>query len=212
MKTLYLIKRSSGRVESDLNVCRVEVVGGLEVAIPGKHNNFRDILFLEWVSFGKWEHYTYRTTKKNGEALKKAVKELVNPNGLTIDTQYTETVFDPFMCPNPKKVELSFRCSQIEKEVHATNYNYTKEDVLNVVNMYATDYYKNVVFVEDEATKIIDRIGGYREKEILKDCFFSIGSMWNDEHKLVVLNSRHVDEDGYRHTCEVDLVSKKIVG
>ena len=206
MKKLYLIKRSSGRVETDMEVSRVEVVGGLEVAIPGKHTIFMDILSLDFVSFGQWTHYTYRTTKKDGTPLKKAVKELVNPNGLWIDTEYTEKVFDGY-----RKLDMCFRCLQIEEKVRDLNGNYTKADLLDVVNTISTETYKSVVFVEDEVKAIVDRIGGYREKEILKDCYFSI-VMWTDEHKCVKCTSIKADDDGYRKTCEIDLVSGLIVG
>lgn len=42
-----------------------------------------------FISFNHWERYQYRkTNKRTGEALKKEVKEILNPNGLHIDTEY----------------------------------------------------------------------------------------------------------------------------
>lgn len=61
-----------------------------------------------------------------------------------------------------------------------------------------------------EAKAIIDRLGGYREKAILKDCTFKRGE-WNNDHKIVELIANHT-EDGHRDGCAVDLVTKKITG
>lgn len=66
--------------------------------------------------------------------------------------------------------------------------------------------------MKKEATFIIESVGSYREKAILKDCTFKKGDTWNESHKVVELIANKADEDGHRDACAVDLVTRRIVG
>ena len=66
----------------------------------------------------------------------------------------------------------------------------------------------NVFYIDQEARAIIEKRGGYREKEILaNDCVFSVGGTWNNDHKTVRVFSRTLQK-----SCEVELISGQITG
>lgn len=63
------------------------------------------------------------------------------------------------------------------------------------------------------AIRIIKAIGGHREKNIIENPHnVEIGSAWNSEHKCILFISTEADADGYCNSCEIDLVTKSIVG
>ena len=63
------------------------------------------------------------------------------------------------------------------------------------------------------AKNIIKTIGGYREKNIIKNPHTAeIGNAWNSDHKCIIFISKDADADGYYNSCEIDLVTKSIVG
>ena len=65
--------------------------------------------------------------------------------------------------------------------------------------------------MKKEAIAIINKQGANREKAILKNgCYFKKGQ-WDNEHKVVEVISKHI-EDGHADACAVDLVTGRIVG
>ncbi len=67
--------------------------------------------------------------------------------------------------------------------------------------------------VEKQIKEIVNRCGGYREKEIYNSgCFFDRSETWNNEHKVINVLSILPDEDGYRAGFAVDLITSDICG
>lgn len=209
---LYLLEMGCNYNESysgDVNNHRVRVVDNIDIIFEGKQYN----LFFE---FTQRTSYRYRTTnKRTGKELKHPVYELINKNGLGIDTQYEkeekESNYTWFS---------SWRLSALEKEVYNSNPEYTRKNILDIVNKYAVKPFDKVVLIEEEAKKIASRIGANREKEILKnDCVISIGHTWNNEHKVITIQERVKTPMGnncYKHelgrSFDVDLVTGGICG
>ena len=60
---------------------------------------------------------------------------------------------------------------------------------------------------------IVNKYGGYREKEILKnDHTIEKGDTWNNDHKVLNVLETVPGEDGYRYGFAVDLVTMSICG
>lgn len=132
-ETLYLCKRGCNfhpreHEQSDIGNYRV---GTLCESVPGKDGR---TYFLE---FNLWENRkVYRTThKRTGKPLKNPVAEIINPNGLHLSTEYTD------------ENGMSWRNCNLEADISAKNYSYTKADILTVVNDISTTKYNNVKFV-----------------------------------------------------------------
>lgn len=90
--------------------------------------------------------------------------------------------------------------------------DYTKDSILKIVNLYSPVKYNKVVVVEEAARDIINKLGGYREKNILAtDPVFSIkDTTWTDDHKVVRVYSRVKNQlDDF---CEVDILTNTITG
>ena len=97
--------------------------------------------------------------------------------------------------------------SALEKEVHAKIPEYNKADILNVVNTYSVQKYNKIVFVDEKATEIINRIGGFREKDILtRRHYFRVGE-WTAEHKII-----DVVDDANNNSVSVDNQTGRITG
>ena len=59
---------------------------------------------------------------------------------------------------------------------------------------------------------IVNKNGGFREKNVYENPHhFEIGT-WNDEHKVVYVISNYADDDGHRDSFSVDLVTMRICG
>lgn len=209
-ETAYLFAHGCeliGSTDSDLNYHRLELIGGADIAFtPGRLiSPDRKVYRNMYIEFNGCVHYTYRHTHKyTGKPLKKSVKELLNSNAMHIDTEYKVEVFDGRNVWN-----ASYRLSPLEKEIWENNYSYTKKDVLQFLNRYGVKKYNNVVIVQDETKRIINTIGGFREKEILQnDSVMSIGETWNAEHKIIRVQERINNQLG--RSCEIDLVSGRV--
>ena len=66
---------------------------------------------------------------------------------------------------------------------------------------------------ENSIKNIVERWGGYREKELFKNPHtVEKSGTWNSEHKVLNINETEPGEDGYRHGFQVDLVTMSICG
>lgn len=191
---------------------RVRVLENIDIVFEGEVYN----LFFEFLQVTK---YTYRTiNKRTGKELKHPVKELVNANGIMIDTQFERPEKDSF----GRVWNMSYRLGKFESEIWNDNLDYTKKAVLEIVNRYSTVKYNKVVLIEETAKEIISRIGGYREKDIIADswtyCTIN-NTTWNEEHKVVRFIKRkkvELSKGVYQYqddtSCDVDIVTGRIVG
>lgn len=59
---------------------------------------------------------------------------------------------------------------------------------------------------------IVNKKGGYREKEVLKNNYTVERGTWNKDHKVLEVVSEVEEEDGYRSGFAVDLVTCDICG
>lgn len=131
MKTLYLEKRGCDfsdyeTVESDIKNYRVYTHGE---DIIGKDGN---MYFLE---FSLWRDRKKARTKHKvtGKPLKHVKYDIINRQGLAIDTQYTDTK------------GMSWCNVELERELNKDNYSYNTADILKVVNRISTEQYDNIV-------------------------------------------------------------------
>lgn len=65
---------------------------------------------------------------------------------------------------------------------------------------------------EGTIKRIVNREGGYREKEIISKPFTIEKATWNAEHKVLEVLSLEVERDGYRKGFQIDLVTRSICG
>lgn len=217
--TLYLLEMGMNdpQITTDIKNHRVRVVENIDINYKGRYYN----MFFE---FMQCTRYKYRTeNKRTGAPLKKAIQELVHRDGLAIDTEYEV----PQQTSDGYTFNASYRSSDLEREFWNEYHAFTKKDILEVVNRYSLKKYNKVVLIEEEATKIINAVGGFREKDIIKkrdfqtdgDFYYTLENMtWNKEHK-VVKACRRVWEPTHNgrklvitDTCEVDLITGKITG
>lgn len=216
MKKLYLIEMGmqDNNITGDIKNHRVRVTENIDIIFNGKKYN----MFFE---FTEGDRRTWRdTNKRTGAPLKKPVIDSVQHNALWIDTQFEQEETNS----NGHKFMMSYRQCNLEKEIHDNKPSFTRKDVLEIVNRYSIEKYSKVVLIEEEARRIINTCGGYREKAILADGidFQTDGDsymerrQWDEAHKIVRVNRRQWEktEDGRRLVitdfCEVDLETGKI--
>ena len=66
---------------------------------------------------------------------------------------------------------------------------------------------------ENTIKNIMDRCGGYREKEVFKNPHtVEKSGTWNSAHKVLNIIETESDEDGHRNGFQVDLVTMSICG
>ena len=185
---------NSATMQGDIKNHRIDSIGKTEIKFNGELYN----LFFE---FTQGEHWRYRTeNKRTGKPLKHSVYETIINNGIHTNTEY-ERKENGFM--------MSYRLGAFEREMWNQHFDYTKKSVLQIVNKYKTGKkYTKVCIIDHEARNIIEKKGGFREKEILaNDCVFVVGETWNDDHKTVKALSRTLNK-----SCEVDLITGQITG
>ena len=215
--TLYLLEMgmNDNRINTDIKNHRVRTLENIDIIYKGVKYN----MFFEFTQCVHW-HYRHEN-KRTGAPLKRPVYMIDVADGLGIDTQYE--------CTNENGFEMSYRCRNLEREVWEEHREYTRHNILEVVNRYKVGCpYTDVKLVEETAADIIRKIGGWRELDILNgDRYFSIGDTWNNEHKIVKCTKR-VKKDfppvmiagslrkcsGWvdDNFCEVDLITGKITG
>ena len=168
-------------------------------------------------------HRRYRRTNKyTGKLLKKEVEEIILKDGIYINTEYKKSETDS----TGHTWISSYGASDLEEEIYKEHLEYTKENILKIVNRYKIgEPFTEVCLIEATAADIIRKNGGYRELDILgenKDFqtegshYFTIGKTWTNEHKIVRCNKqewkpcgngRHLEVTAF---CEVDLITGKI--
>ena len=66
--------------------------------------------------------------------------------------------------------------------------------------------YENII------KRIVEKNGGYREKEIISKPFTVEKATWNNDHKVLNVVSVEAETDGYRNGFQIDIVTKSICG
>lgn len=196
MRVLYLEKRGGNNAElSDIKNYRVSVLEDINTNIHGS-------MYFE---FGRCDRWTIRTTnKRTGAPLKKSVKELVKADVMHIDTSF-------YKPENGGKWFSCWRDCDMEQAVFDELLDYNRKSILYIVNKYAVNHFDKVAFIDEEAQKIINTCGGYREKSILdNDPVFTKSDTWNENHKIIKVYSRVNHQ--LNNSCEVDLITRKITG
>ena len=215
---LYLreMGMDDNKITTDIKNHRVRVVEKIDIVYKGKYYN----MFFE---FMQGTHTQYRTTnKRTGAPLKKGIVDKILDDALFMDTEFDE----PKTTTTGYTYNASYRKADLEREIWEEHHKFTKADILEIVNRYALKKYNKVVLIEAETLRIINEIGGYREKDAIKkrdfqtegDYYITIGHTWNDEHKVTTVCRREWEPttDGRRltvtKTIDVDLVTRRIVG
>ena len=130
---LYLKKMgldfwSDEKAKSDVNNYRVRTLGE---TIPGKDGRMYFLEFSLWRDRAQ-VRYTHKIT---GKPLKHAAFDIINPCGLSIDTEFTD--------------DRGSWCNiTIEKAINEKNYSYTQADILAAVNEISTNTYDKIIFIE----------------------------------------------------------------
>lgn len=60
--------------------------------------------------------------------------------------------------------------------------------------------------------RIVNKNGGWREKDILSRPYDVEKETWNKEHKVLNIIAVETEQDGYRSGFQIDLVTKSICG
>lgn len=115
-------------LKSDIGNYRVRTTGECIRAKNGR------VYFLE---FSLWRdrkkaRYTHKIT---GKPLKSVQYDIINPEGVSIDTEFTDDR------------GYSWRDIKIENALNEKNYGYTKSDILTIVNEISIDHYNEIIFV-----------------------------------------------------------------
>ena len=199
MRKLYLMEMGCNDkdIKTDLQNHRVRVLENIDIVYKGKFYN----MFFEFTTGNHWKVRT--TNKRNGQPLKKPITETILRDALFVDTQFEKTETDS----SERAWEMSYSKTDLERENWEKHYKYTRENVLKVINTYAIEKYNKVILCEEEAKNIINRVGGFREKDILNDFYMQKGDTWTEEHKIIKVCKR--DNSSF---CEVDLETGKITG
>lgn len=136
--------------DSDIKNYRVRTHGEI---IPGKDGK---IYFLEFHLWRNRKQIRY-THKRTGRPLKHPAFDIINPQGVAIDTEYSDN-------------NGCWRNCKLEEQLTAKNYSYTKADILTIVNEISTNTYDRIIFADLRAMEAVPHIltiAGHRETEIL---------------------------------------------
>lgn len=138
--------------QSDVKNYRVRTHGEI---IPGKDGNLYFLEFSLWRNRTK-PRYTHKTT---GKPLKHIKYDIINPQAIAIDTEFTND-------------RDCWRNCKLEQKLSEKNYSYTQADILTIVNEISTNTYNKIIFAPAQAVAAIPdilKIAGYREKNIIEN-------------------------------------------
>lgn len=218
---LYLLEMGmdDNSISYDIKNYRIRTLENIDIIYQGEKYN----LFFEFLQA---THYRYRNTHKvTGRPLKKAIRELVEQDGLSLDTQYERME----KLSDGREWEMSYRLGKFEQEIWNEHHKYTRKDILEVVNRYKVgDPFTEICLVEEAARNIIKSSGGWRELDILGenkdfrtegDSYFHITDTWNDNYKVVKCIKREWESCGNNarrlvevDSCEIEIISGRITG
>ena len=139
MKTVKFVKRGCDFFNDD-DVNNYSDVGNYRIAtesyaIKGKDGK------TYFVECCRWKKYFFRTEhKKTGQQLKKAIREILNYNGLAIDIQYQVKESGGWLS--------TYGDSRLEAKIHEMNLSYTKSDILKAINVISVDQYDEIIIVD----------------------------------------------------------------
>lgn len=119
---------SDDAIMSDMKNYRVRTLGE---CIPGKDGRMYFLEFSLWRDRKK-ARYTHKVTSK---PLKHPVYEIINRQGVAIDTEFSND-------------GGSWRNWKLEEELNTKNYSYTQHDILEIVNTISTNHYDQILFVD----------------------------------------------------------------
>lgn len=214
---LYLLEMGMNdeKITTDIKNHRVRVLENIDIKYCGKKYN----MFFE---FTQGTHRTYRTTnKRTGAPLKKAVEEIILKDGIYIDTEFEKEEKKP----DGSTWKSSWRNSKLEREIWEEHHNYTRKDILEIINKLKIGKpYTNVILVEEEAARIIETTGEPQEREIIKkrdfqtegDHYFTI-IKWESDCKIVAAIQQEWEptKDGRQladtKMCLIDMINSKII-
>ena len=191
---LFLEKRGcdfwkNETADSDIKNYRVCTHGEI---IPGKDGNIYCLEFHLWRD-RKQVRYTH---KKTGKPLKHPAFDIINHQGIAIDTEFTND-------------RGCWRNCKLEEELNAKNYSYTKADILTIVNKISTNTYNRIIFADCQAIEAVPHIltiAGYRERNILE----TLTEVTREQaDKNYIVYRFHGDNNNY---FDYELKSQKITG
>ena len=159
--------------------------------IRGKDGRTYFLEFTLWRNRTK-TRYNHKIT---GKPLKHPVQEIINPQAVALDTEYSNT-------------DGSWRNCTLEREIHELNLSYNKHDILEIVNRISLDTYTEIKFIPYKAAKAIAdirKIAGWRENDIL-DNLTEVEMVQADKNYLVY--RYHSSENSF----DYEVNSKRIVG
>jgi hypothetical protein len=130
---LYLEKRgmdftAGETAKSDIGNYRVCTI---DECIPGKDGRMYFFEFRLW----RDRKQARNTHKITGKPLAHVHWDIVNPQGVAVDTQFTD------------ENGCSYRNVILEEKIYAHNYSYNTADILEIVNCWSTQHYDTIVFV-----------------------------------------------------------------
>ena len=105
--------------------------------IPGKNGRTYFLEFSLWRNQAKIRY----SNKRTGKPLKNPVREIINPIGLHLDTEFEEG-------------DLSYRDLKLEERISAENPSFTLSDILRVTNDISTEHYDGIKWVESFQTTV----------------------------------------------------------
>lgn len=175
--------------DSDIKNYRVLTHGEI---IPGKDGK---IYFLDFHLWRNRQQIRY-THKRTGRPLKHPAFDIINPQGVSIDTEYSDN-------------NGCWRNCKLEKQLTAKNYSYTKADILTIVNEISTNTYDRIIFADCRAIEAVPHIltiAGYRERNILE----TLTEVTREQaDKNYIVYRFHGDNNNY---FDYELKSQKITG
>ena len=208
---------NDNNISTNIKNHRIRVLKNIDIIYEGVKYN----MFFEFTQ-GAHRRLVY-TNSRTGAPLKKPVEEVVVKDGVYLDTQYTTSTKDS----DGHTWFDSWRHLALEKEFRNEHLEYTKENILKIVNRYKIgEPFTEVCLIEETAKSIIEKDGDEKARDIVKDgrdfqkegsYYFKVLLPWADHHKRVsaVRQIWEPIENGKRlrdsDSVIVDLITRRIV-